>query len=131
MSDSSLPKTLRGIREKFGYTQQQIADVLCIDRSTYSYYETGKTRPDLATLVTLAEIFQTTVDGLLGTAAPPKGKRENESPVFNLLKDEKQVICLYRSLPEAQRARWLDLGKGLAREVRGRTPKPAGREKNP
>ena len=80
MSDCSLPKTLRGIREKFGYTQQQIADVLCIDRSTYSYYETGKTRPDLATLVTLAEIFQTTVDGLLGTAAPAERETRKRKP---------------------------------------------------
>ena len=127
----ALQKNLRKFRTAAGFSQEELSQLLGMNRATYTYYETGKTRPDLATLVTLAEIFQTTVDGLLGTAAPPKRKRENESPVFNLLKDEKQVICLYRSLPEAQRARWLDLGKGLAREVRGRTPKPAGREKNP
>lgn len=39
---------LRELRIKSGYTQSQIAKILNIDRSTYSYYEIGKTTPDIS-----------------------------------------------------------------------------------
>lgn len=53
---------LRYLREKNGYTQRKVADFLNIDRSTYSYYETGKTRPDIETLKKLANLFHVSID---------------------------------------------------------------------
>ena len=44
---------LRLLREKNGLTQKQVADMLNIDRSTYAYYESGKTRPDILTIAKL------------------------------------------------------------------------------
>jgi transcriptional regulator with XRE-family HTH domain len=52
-----LNERLRELRGKCGYTQSQVAKLLNIDRSTYAYYETGKTRPDVSSLVMLAKIF--------------------------------------------------------------------------
>lgn len=56
---------LRQYRNNCEFTQQQIADVLKIDRSTYSYYETGKTEPSLATISQLARIFNISPAALL------------------------------------------------------------------
>ena len=56
---------LRELRVKSGYTQQQIADILNCSRSTYTYYETGKSSPDLSTLVKLAKILNVSVSDLL------------------------------------------------------------------
>lgn len=56
---------LRYYREKCGYTQQNVADQLNIERSTYTYYETGKTMPDIRTLMTLAKIFGVNYTDLL------------------------------------------------------------------
>ena len=36
---------LRALRQKNGWTQKQIAEMLHINRSTYAYYETGATQP--------------------------------------------------------------------------------------
>ena len=52
-----LGQTLKKLRENCGYTQQQVADALNLERSTYTYYETGKTTPDINTIVKLARIF--------------------------------------------------------------------------
>ena len=56
---------LRAQRKKLGLTQQQIADELNIDRSTYSYYELGRTDPSIATLCKLTQIFGITADQLI------------------------------------------------------------------
>ena len=48
---------IRNLRKKTGYTQKQVADLLGLDRSTYSYYELGKIKPDVATIMKLANIF--------------------------------------------------------------------------
>lgn len=108
-----LSKKLRKFRENSGYTQQQVADALNIDRSTYSYYELGKTTPDIHTLVALAKIFNITISDLLDEspeavrvkdpAAENKLVRKNDSLIYELSKDEKQLIIYYRLLkPETQ-----------------------------
>ncbi len=48
---------LKYYRHECGLTQQQVADRLKIERSTYTYYETGKTKPDIETVVKLAKVF--------------------------------------------------------------------------
>jgi len=52
-----LEKMLKNLRLACGFTQYQVADVLNIDRSTYTYYESGKTSPDIATLRRIATLF--------------------------------------------------------------------------
>lgn len=55
--ESTLAERLRGFRLRAGFSQQNIADVLNVSRSTYTYYETGKTSPDPATLNRIAKIL--------------------------------------------------------------------------
>ena len=45
---------LKFYRHECGLTQQQVADRLKIERSTYTYYETGKTKPDIGTLIKIS-----------------------------------------------------------------------------
>ena len=49
---------LRALRQKNGWTQKQIAEMLHINRSTYAYYETGATQPDLDMFRRLAILFE-------------------------------------------------------------------------
>ncbi len=58
-------KRLRELRLSNGFTQKQIADVLNIDRSTYSYYETRKTQPDLNVIKKLASMYNVSCDYIL------------------------------------------------------------------
>ena len=81
MTDNYLSKKLRDLREKCGYTQQQIANALNIDRSTYSYYETGKTSPDIPSLIVLANVFSVSIEELLGQdQQPPLALNDSGSP---------------------------------------------------
>lgn len=47
-------------------TQQQLAARLSLAKSTISQYENNINEPDLKTLVELADIFEVSVDYLLG-----------------------------------------------------------------
>ena len=60
-----LKERLRYLRNLHGFTQKQVADALNIERSTYTYYETGKTHPDLNAIVKIAKIYSVTLDYLL------------------------------------------------------------------
>ena len=66
-----LQQRLIGLRQKADLLQRDIADQLHIDRSTYSYYERGKTNPPLDILIKLADYFGVTTDYLLGREAQP------------------------------------------------------------
>ena len=55
--EATLPERLRGFRLRAGFSQQNVADILNVSRSTYTYYETGKTTPDPTTLNRIAKIF--------------------------------------------------------------------------
>ncbi|MBC5726443.1 helix-turn-helix transcriptional regulator [Agathobaculum sp. NSJ-28] len=57
---------IREIREDRGYTQQQIADILCVGQRTYSDYESGKTRIPLESAMLLARFYNVSLDYLVG-----------------------------------------------------------------
>ena len=56
---------LRELREDNDYTQQKIADMLYINRRTYSAYETGVNNLPVEILVKLAKIYNTSTDYIL------------------------------------------------------------------
>lgn len=58
---------LKKARLNNGYTQQQVADLMGITKSTYCGYETGKRQPDVAKIKLLASILNTSGDILLET----------------------------------------------------------------
>jgi transcriptional regulator with XRE-family HTH domain len=126
LTNDNLSKKLRDLREKCGYTQQQIANTLNIDRSTYSYYETGKTSPDIPSLIVLANVFSVSIEELLGqeqqtplalndSGSPKKmsilGKNfsKNDSHIYDLTKNEKQLICYFRAAKPETRKHILDI----------------------
>lgn len=61
-----LYKRIRDLREDRDKTQQEIADLLFINRRTYAAYENGVNSMTPETLCKIAEIYDTSVDYLLG-----------------------------------------------------------------
>lgn len=59
---------LKNIRRNKGYTQDKLAKMLNISRTTISCWESGISQPDHATLIKLSKIFEVTVDEILGVA---------------------------------------------------------------
>ena len=64
-----LSQRLKAARKACKLTQNQVAEVLGIDRSAYSYYESGKTSPSLVNLLRLASVFKVEASWLLGETA--------------------------------------------------------------
>ena len=61
----SIDTNLRALRAARGMTQQEVADRLCVTRQALSGYESGRTRPDIDTLMRLCEIYDTDIESLL------------------------------------------------------------------
>ena len=54
------------LREKYGFTQEELAHKLGISRSALSHYEKNRRTPDYQTLINLADLFQVSVDFMFG-----------------------------------------------------------------
>ena len=61
-----ITNVIREEREKRNLSQQAVADMLGINRRTYSSYEIGVRGLPVETLIQLADIFETSTDYLLG-----------------------------------------------------------------
>ena len=68
-----LPEKLKLLRIKYGYSQKQVADKVNISPSIISGYETGERTPSTDVLLSLSNIYNCSVDYLLGkqNAEPP------------------------------------------------------------
>lgn len=53
-------------RKALGLTQEKLANLLNGKKSLISNYENGHSTPDIYTLIKLADIFQITLDELVG-----------------------------------------------------------------
>lgn len=56
---------LKELRAASGLSQQKVANILNVTRSTYAYYELGKTMPNIFTLQKIAEIFEVALEDFL------------------------------------------------------------------
>ncbi|WP_409346787.1 helix-turn-helix domain-containing protein [Paenibacillus sp. MBLB4367] len=63
---SHFSETLKELRTKRNVSQDDFSEYLGKTRATISNYENGKTEPEFADLVKIADFFNVTVDYLLG-----------------------------------------------------------------
>lgn len=61
-----LKEKLKVLRTEGGFTQQQVADAINVDRVSYNRYENGNRVPSNEVTVALAIFFDCTTDYLLG-----------------------------------------------------------------
>ena len=89
----SFGERLRAARESRGYTQQQVADFMKIDKSTYCGYETGKRQPDVQKIKLLSKILGVSGDDLLETEFAGNKKRQvsDEDICFALFGGEGEI----------------------------------------
>ena len=60
------PERLKSIRGLSCYKQREVAQYLNIDIRTYQGYEEGRSEPNIARLIALADFFDVTLDYLMG-----------------------------------------------------------------
>lgn len=104
-----LCEQLKQIRKANKFTQQDLADAVGIERSTYASYETGRNKPDVILLKRIANVFGVSSDFILEIDTSKKfnmsdanvSYKKNGSQLISVLsKDEKTVLAQYRLLSE-------------------------------
>ena len=62
----NIPYKLKLLRDKNGYSQEEIAEILGVTQQTYCNYEIGKHEIPVRHVVKLSELYKITSDYLLG-----------------------------------------------------------------
>ena len=129
-------KLLKTLRKENGLTQQQVADYLHLDRSSYAYYESGRTQINIDILIRLAQFFRISLAMLVGEELPAQ-QLESASPEENLeavlvndsvsrfsqlSRDEQYLVILYRSGTSSQRLALLEQANALTEPVKKLKP---------
>ena len=90
-------KNLKDLRLSKKLSQQQLALRLDLSQQTIYKYENGITEPDIATLIKLANYFNTSVDYLIGNTNNPQ--RPGSYSETKLTENELQHLRIYRNMP--------------------------------
>ncbi len=64
-----ITENLKAMRKEKGVTQDNICELLKVSRNCYASWEQGRTEPNIEMLIKLADIFECSVDYLLGRAS--------------------------------------------------------------
>lgn len=81
IGDDMIYKRVKDLREDKDWTQQKLADMLCISRSAYSAYENGANAFPIDILIALSKIYGTSIDYLLEqTDNPAPYERKRNAP---------------------------------------------------
>ena len=91
-------KNLRLLREEKGISQQKLADMLNISQQAIFKYEKTANEPDISTLIKLSEIFDVSVDYLIGNTEIRKQTDKADSVL--LTEQEYTHIKEWRLLPQ-------------------------------
>jgi transcriptional regulator with XRE-family HTH domain len=78
---------IRELRKRRGWTMKQLGQRLDVAESTISGYENEIRRPDMDALLRFAELFDVTVDYLLGRESVPSGDSASPFPPPEALRE--------------------------------------------
>ena len=75
VGDFMIFKRVKHLRQDNDFTQQHVANLLHISRSTYSAYENGANALPITTLINIAKIYNTSTDYILELTDNPSPYR--------------------------------------------------------
>ena len=98
---------LRVLRERDGYTQEELAKLLNTSRSRIGMYEQGKRQPDFEMQESLADFFNVSLDYLFG--------RDPEEAILieTLRPDDREIFQRIQNLSPEKKAALLTMLKSF------------------
>ncbi len=106
--DQNFGKKLVKYRKLCGFTQQQVADLLNLNRTTYTKYETGVSEPSFDILKKIVNMYGVDVNAVLGQESFEKNLSDFIMPMYNLTKSERELIGLYRILSPEEKEKLME-----------------------
>lgn len=85
---------LKELREHAGYSQAAFAERINVSQPAVGHWESGTRKPDLDTLLTIADFFGVSVDYLLCHEAPIHSPSE---AMHDMPTEEKEILRLWRN----------------------------------
>lgn len=67
----SFPTRLKNLRESRRIYQREIAETLGVTTRAYQFYESGRSEPNIKTLIALADYYHVSIDYLVGRTDVP------------------------------------------------------------
>lgn len=108
-------KRLKELRIEKQITQKKIAERLNITQQTYSDYETGRTNPDIETLIKICDFLEISTDYLIGRSDDfgnvtiyPQTENVNA-----LSSEEQKTIDIIRNKQPYRVSEWLEIYAAL------------------
>lgn len=119
--DVTFGRNISKYRRQCGLTQQQVADILNLNRSTYTKYETGISEPSIEILKNIASIFDIDYNAALGFETEEAVASDSSESVATLNYDEGVLIGMFRIFDEDEKKAVLDYVKGIRNEKQARS----------
>ena len=128
MKNPLIGKMLKRYRENCGLTQLQVAKALNVDRSTYTYYETGTTTPSAQVIIKLSKIFNVPYTVFMNAFMDASdeafadsgdgfgyfmGGGSAKEKIYDIPSSEQQLPVFFRSLTPEQKTELLDYASKL------------------
>ena len=104
MTNEIIGENIRKYRLALNWTQEKLADTLCVSHQVISKWENGIATPDIATICSLAKIFNISLDGLCGFAP-----EQSNSIILGIEDEVNESSATYNTLYD----KWKDVEKEL------------------
>lgn len=116
---------IKELRKSRGMTQADLATALHVHQTAVSQWETGRTAPDIDQYSKLAELFDTSVDDIMGRAASYRSHITTKIPVLGRVAAGIPIEAItdiedYEEIPEDMAA----LGEYAALRIHGDSMEP-------
>lgn len=112
----SFGENLTKYRKLCGFTQQQVADILSLNRTTYTKYETGVSEPSFEILKKIVSIFGIDANALLGDETFEKNVADFEMCMYNLSREEQELLGTFRMFSREEKDAVLEKVKEIREE---------------
>ena len=127
MSEEKTYDKMRSLRVKCGFTQEQVAKILNLERTSYTKIEKGQTRLSIEVANKLAKLYHVPIIEFLssetsstlyandsGAQQKPANRKkaakvtENSSHIYDLQRDERMLLAYFRMMSKEEKQAFLD-----------------------
>ena len=93
-------------RAELSLSQEELAEKLCVSRSAIAKWETGKGTPDVENIKALANLFQISVDSLLGMDVKEQNVSPEETVEYKVMLEERTLEAYYLKKCSVELSGW-------------------------
>lgn len=114
----NLPNKLKNLRKEFGMTQDELAELLGMSRTSFSKYENGAANPPLNVMRKLAAIFNVPIEYLIHdeqknlvlNSNPDAYDNDSDSSKYftQLTDEERKLVLRFRLMNEEDKESFLE-----------------------